>query len=63
MNTFWAAVLRVVRVVVAQAIGAIITSTMGIAIPYVGISIGAVLNGFAKVLRDKFPKWAEWLPV
>lgn len=61
--TIWPALLRVVRVAVAQALGVLITSTMGISIPYVGISIGAVLNGISKVLRDKFPAWAEWLPV
>lgn len=61
--TLWPAILRVIRVAVAQAIGAIITSTTGIEIPYVGLSIGAVLNGLSKVLRDKFPALTEWLPV
>ena len=57
------ALLRLVRIVVAQAIGAIIVNTTGITIPYVGVSIGAVLSAVAKFLRDKYPSWAEWLPV
>jgi len=59
----WPALLRIIRVAVAQAIGAVIASTTGIAIPYLGISIGAALNGLSKFLRDKFPVLTEWLPV
>jgi hypothetical protein len=62
-STLVPALLRVLRVAVAQIIGVIIDSTVGINVPYVGISIGAVLNGISKVLRDKYPSWAEWLPV
>lgn len=61
--TIWPAILRVIRVAVAQAIGALIASTTGITIPYIGISIGAILNGISKALRDKFPALTEWLPV
>lgn len=59
----WPSILRVIRVAVAQAIGAIIASTSGIDIPYLGLSIGAILNGISKALRDKFPALTEWLPV
>ena len=63
MKELWPSLLRLIRVAVAQAIGAIIASTTGITIPYVGLSIGAILNALSKYLRDKFPAWAEWLPV
>ena len=62
-ETLWPAVLRVIRVAVAQALGAVIVATSGIEIPWVGLTVGAVLNGISKILRDKFPNWAEWLPV
>ena len=56
-------ILRLVRVLVAQGIGILITNLSGVNIPYLGISIGAVINALAKFLRDKFPSWGEWLPV
>ena len=59
----WPALLRIIRVAVAQAIGAFIASTSGITIPYLGIGVGAALNGISKLLRDKFPVLTEWLPV
>jgi hypothetical protein len=61
MAKYWPAILRLIRVGVAQGIGALIEGTSGIAIPYFGITVGAVISGLAKLLRDKF-KW-EWLPV
>ena len=53
--------LRFVRVLVAQVVSLLITSTINVEIPYVNISLGALINAIAKLLRDKF-KW-EWLPL
>ena len=63
MKELWPAILRLIRVSVAQGIGALIVSLSGANIPYLGISIGAVISAAAKFLRDKFPAYAEWLPV
>jgi hypothetical protein len=56
-----AALIRLGRVILGQIVAIIITSTAGITIPYLDITLGAVINAIAKFLRDKF-KW-EWLPV
>lgn len=57
----WPAILRFIRVGVAQGISALIVATTGINIPYLNIGLGAVISALAKFLRDKF-KW-DWLPV
>lgn len=59
----WSAILRILRVAVAQGISALIVATTGITIPYLNIGLGAVISGIAKFLRDKFPSWGNWLPV
>ena len=56
-----AALWRLARVLIAQAITFGIAELAGVNIPLVNISAGAVLNAVAKFLRDKF-KW-DWLPV
>ena len=53
--------LRLIRVLVAQGIGILITATAGINIPYLNIGVGVVISVLAKFLRDKFK--LEWLPV
>ena len=63
MKELWPSILRLIRVAVAQGIGALIVATTNSTIPYLGISIGAIISAGAKYLRDKFPSWAEWLPV
>jgi cytochrome b subunit of formate dehydrogenase len=57
--------LRILRILVGQAIGIVITTWGGITIPYVGITIGAAISGLFKFIRDKFPnsKILEWLPL
>ena len=59
------AILRILRVLVGQGIGLVLTMWGGITIPYIGITIGAVISGLFKFLRDKFPKLVilEWLPL
>lgn len=59
------AILRILRVLVAQAIGIVITTYGGVTVPYFGITIGALINGVFKLIRDKFPKSKvlEWLPL
>lgn len=59
----WPAILRFIRVGVAQGISALIVSTTGINIPYLNIGLGAVISALAKFLRDKFPSWGDWLPL
>ncbi len=56
-----AALFRLVRVLVAQAIAFAIAETTGINIPILNISLGALINATAKYIRDKFK--LEWLPV
>lgn len=60
-----AVILRVLRIMVAQGLSYIALSTMGISLPIINMSVGAVLNGIFKYIRDKFPKSAilEWLPL
>ncbi len=56
-----ATLLRLVRILIAQAISWAVLEFAGVNIPVVNISVGAAINAIAKFLRDKF-KW-EWLPV
>jgi len=57
--------LRIARVLVAQGIALGLTTWGGITIPYVNITVGALINGLFKFLREKFPnsKILEWLPL
>lgn len=61
MNPILAALLRLGRVLVAQAIAWVIAEYGGIALPWFPVTLGAAISAVAKFLRDKF-KW-EWLPV
>ena len=56
-----AALLRLVRILIAQAISWAILEFAGVNIPVVNISVGAVINAVAKFLRDKLG-W-DWLPI
>lgn len=60
-----AVILRIARILVGQIIGVVIVTWGGITIPYVGITIGAAINGVFKFIRDKFPKSPilSWLPL
>jgi hypothetical protein len=60
MNT---ALLRLLRILVAQILG--ILANLSFNIPYLGITIGAVINAIFKYIRDKYPKskLLEWLPL
>lgn len=60
-----AMILRFLRVVVAQLISAFILQFGNVTIPYLNITIGALINAIFKLLRDKFPnsKILEWLPL
>ena len=57
--------LRIARVLVAQAISWGLATWGGVSVPYINITIGALINGLFKFLRDKFPtsKILEWLPL
>jgi len=59
------ALLRLARVLVAQAISWSLLEWGGVGIPVINISIGAALNAIFKFIRNKFPKskLLEWLPV
>ena len=59
------ALLRLARVLVAQAISWSLLEWSGVGIPVINISIGAALNAIFKFIRNKFPKskLLEWLPV
>ena len=58
-------VLRILRVLVGQGIGLVLATWGSITIPYFSVTVGAVINGIFKLIRDKFPKSVllEWLPV
>jgi hypothetical protein len=60
-----AALLRIARVIVAQIIGVAIATYGGLTIPYLGVTIGALINGIFKFIRDRFPKSEilSWLPL
>ena len=49
------AIYRILRVLVAQGIGMVVETWGGVLVPYFGITIGALLNGLFKFLREKFP--------
>jgi len=59
------AIMRVLRIMVAQGISYVLLTWGGISIPILGLSVGAVLNGIFKYIRDKYPKSKilEWLPI
>jgi hypothetical protein len=55
------ALIRLARVLIAQAITFGIAELANINVPVLNITAGAVLSAIAKYLRDRY-KW-EWLPV
>ena len=55
------ALLRLGRVLIAQLIAWAIAEWGGMSIPYVPLTIGAIINSVAKYLREKYG-WT-WLPV
>lgn len=59
------ALLRLVRVLVAQAISWALLEWGGVNVPMINISVGAVVSAIFKFLRDKYPnsKILEWLPL
>ena len=59
------ALLRLARILVAQAISWGLLEWGGINIPQVNITVGAAINAIFKFIRDKFPtsKILEWLPL
>lgn len=61
MKEIKAALIRLVRVLIAQAVSWICLETAGINVPVINVSIGALINSIAKYLRDKY-KW-QWLPI
>ena len=56
-------ILRILRVLVAQGLGYL--ASLAIPVPYLGVTVGAIINGIFKLIRDKFPKSVilEWLPL
>ena len=58
-----ASILRLVRILVAQGLGYL--ANLPFNIPYLNITVGAVINAIFKFIRDKYPKSAilEWLPL
>jgi len=61
MNPILASLLRLGRVLIAQAISWAILEFAGVNIPWINISVGAAISAIAKYLRDKYG-W-DWLPV
>jgi len=61
MNPILAALLRLGRVLVAQAISWAIAQYGGITLPWFPITVGAIISAVAKFLRDKYGM--EWLPI
>ena len=59
------AILRIVRVLVAQGISVLLLKYANVNVPIINITVGALINGVAKFIRDKFPKSKilEWLPI
>lgn len=55
------AILRLVRILVAQLVSWVVLEWGGITLPYIPITIGALINAAAKFLRDKYG-W-DWLPI
>ena len=58
-----AALMRLARILVAQVISWVVLEWGGLSVPYINITVGALINTVAKYLRDKFPAWGNWLPV
>ena len=60
-----AAILRMVRILLAQGIVWGLAAGGGNNIPVINITIGGFVNALFKYLRDKFPKnkFLEWLPI
>ena len=59
------AILRIVRVLIAQGISVLLLKYANVNVPIINITVGALINGIAKFIRDKFPKSKilEWLPI
>ena len=59
------ALLRLARILVAQAISWSVLEWGGMGIPLINISVGAAINSVFKFIRDKYPtsKILEWLPL
>lgn len=56
-----AALIRLGRILLAQAISWAVMEFAGVNIPYINISVGAALSAIAKYLREKYG-W-DWLPI
>jgi len=58
-----ASILRLARILVAQGLGYL--ANLPFNIPYLNITVGAVINAIFKFIRDKYPKSVllEWLPL
>jgi len=59
------ALLRLARILVAQAISWGLAEYGNYGVPLINISVGAVINAIFKFIRDKYPNNAilEWLPI
>jgi len=59
------ALLRLARVLVAQAISWVIAEFGGMSLPWVPVTIGAGINAVMKFIRDKYPNnpILTWLPL
>lgn len=59
------ALLRLARILAAQAISWALLEWGGVNVPMVNISLGAVINAIFKFIRDKYPdsKILGWLPL
>ena len=65
MKSAKSVIMRLLRVLAAQAISWSLLEWGGVNIPQVNITVGAVVNATFKFIRDKFPKSKilEWLPL
>ncbi len=57
------ALMRLARILVAQAISWALLEWGGVNVPMINVSVGALVNTIFKILRDKFPGVIEWLPL
>jgi hypothetical protein len=57
----WAAIVRWGRILIAQAIAWVMATYGGWPLPWIPLTLGAVISGVCKYLRDKYG-W-DWLPV
>lgn len=59
------ALMRLIRILVAQVISWSLLEWGGVNIPQINIPIGAAVNAIFKFIRDKFPtsKILEYLPL